>query len=643
MLARVRRASLLFFWGVLSASGCARPTANEPERRPESAKWPSAKSSHSAASQNVPSAGDRVSLPSSAPLASSAAAGTPFAVPSARSAAATEPPADVSGLTGGASAVHGEFGAVTSVEGHATRAGIRMLERGGNAIDAAVATAYALAVTHPSAGNLGGGGFMLIRPPGGPTVALDFRETAPLALTRARFDEMERAGGLGPVSVGVPGSVAGLELAHDRFGRMSRQEVLAPAIELAQSHALGEHQAALLAGSFRALSHDTAARAIFAHGKKPYAAGDRLVQKDLQRTLERIAENGRDGFYTGPTARALSTLPGGLISAEDLTRYEAKWREPLSFDYRGLRVEVMPPPSAGGVAVTEMLAMLQALHAGKLAHDSAAELHLFLEASRRAQAERRFGVIDPDALSPEENAKNRARWLDPNTWLARVPIDPDHATPSEKVHPLYTDALREFEHTTHLSVVDASGMVVSLTTTLSASYGAKIVAPGTGVVLNNSVASFASSGDNQPVAGRRTVSSMAPTLVLREGEPLLVLGTPGGDTIPSTIVQIFRHLVDHGETLTSAVDAPRLHHGFVPDEVRYEPHNAPPKAVLAELSKRGHKLVKGRSAIGDANELLIRNGIAYAYADPRELGTALAAQAPPAKAIASAKPTSTPP
>ncbi|HEX3776375.1 MAG TPA: gamma-glutamyltransferase [Polyangiaceae bacterium] len=531
-----------------------------------------------------------------------------------------------SSLTGGAGAVRAEYGAVVSVEPNATRAGVSMLEQGGNAVDAAVATAYALAVTHPSAGNLGGGGFMLIRPAGGPTFALDFRETAPLALTRARFDAMEKAGGTGPISLGVPGSVAGLELARDRFGKLPRKAVLAPAIALAHGYALGAHQAALLAGSFRSLSQDRAARAIFAHGNKPYAAGERLVQKDLAATLERIKSDGRDGFYSGQTARSLSSIAGGLITAEDLAAYRAKWREPLGFDYHGLTVEVMPPPSAGGVAVTETLRMLDALHAAALPHDSAAELHLFLEASRRAQAERRFGVIDPDALSAEEQAQKRARWLDPNTWLKVAPIDPERATPSEQVHPLYADALREFEHTTHLSVVDASGMVVSLTTTLSASYGAKLVAPGSGVVLNNSVASFASAGDNQPVAGRRTVSSMAPTLVLDGEKPLLVLGTPGGDTIPSTIVQIFRHLVDHGETLADAVDAPRLHQGFVPDEVRYEPRNPPPKAVLAELEKRGHKLQKGRSAIGDANEILIVGSTAWAYADAREFGFALAAK-----------------
>ncbi|HEY3255426.1 MAG TPA: gamma-glutamyltransferase [Polyangiaceae bacterium] len=532
---------------------------------------------------------------------------------------------------GGPRSVRAEFGAVTSVEPHATRAGIAMLEQGGNAVDAAVAVAYALAVTHPSAGNLGGGGFMLIRPKAGPTSALDFRESAPLALTRTRFDAMQRAGGMGPVSVGIPGSVAGLELAHDRFGRLPRATVIAPALELARGHNLGAHQAALLAGSFNALSLDPAARAIFGKEKKPLSAGQRLVQRDLATTLKRISDQGRDGFYTGPTASALTGLARGLITSADLAGYQAKWREPLRFEYHRLTVEVMPPPSAGGVAVTQVLLMLQALHAETLAHDSAAELHLFIEAARRAQVERRFGVIDPDALSTSEAAQKRARWLDPNAWLGPSPIDPEHATPSASLRPPPGDSPIESEHTTHFSVVDAEGMVVSCTTTLSASYGAKLVLPSTGVVLNNSVASFASSGDNQPVGGRRTVSSMAPTLVLDGDEPVLALGTPGGDTIPSTIVQVLRHLVDHGESLSAAVDAPRIHHGFLPDLLRYERRNAPPADALRELTRRGHKLKPAGASIGDANEILIQGKLAWAYADPRELGLALAAQPAPTR------------
>ena len=278
-----------------------------------------------------------------------------------------------------------------------------------------------------------------------------------------------------------------------------------------------------------------------------------------------------------------------------------------------------------------MLLMLQALRAESLPHDSAAELHLFIEAARRAQAERRFGVIDPDALDPAETAQKRARWLDPNSWLAPSPIDPEHATPSASLRSPASDGALESEHTTHFAVIDAEGMVVSCTTTLSGSYGAKLVLPGTGVVLNNSVASFANSGDNQPVGGRRTVSSMAPTLILDGDEPVLALGTPGGDTIPSTIVQVLRHIVDHGESLSAAIDAPRIHHGFLPDFLRYERRTPPPASVLRELGRRGHKLKAAGASIGDANELLIQGKLAWAYADPREFGLALAAKPAPTR------------
>ncbi len=527
---------------------------------------------------------------------------------------------------GGPGSVRAELGAVTSVEANATRAGVAMLERGGNAMDAAVAVAYALAVTHPSAGNIGGGGFLLVRPKGGPTAALDFRESAPQALTAAQFDAMEKAGGMGPVAVGVPGSVAGLELAHDRFGKLSRAQVLAPAIALARGYTLGAHQAALLASSFPALSKDRAARDVFGKGQQPLAAGARLVQLDLALSLQRIADHGRDGFYLGRTAEALIGLQRGLISGADLASYQAKWRAPLGFEYEGFQVETMPPPSAGGIAVTQTLLMLQSLHASAEPHDSAAELHLFAEASRRAQAERRFGVVDPDALSDAENARKLARWLDPDTWLVAAPIVASRATPSAELRTPKNTA-EEPEHTTHFAVVDRQGMVVTCTTTLSGSYGAKLMLPGTGIVLNNSVASFSSLGENRAVGGRRTVSSMAPTLVSRGGAPVLLLGSPGGDSIPSTIVQVLRHVVDHGESLAVAVEAPRLHQSLMPDELRYEPNNAPNAALLRELRRLGHRLKKSRAAIGDANEILVQDGVAYAYADSRERGLALAARA----------------
>jgi gamma-glutamyltranspeptidase / glutathione hydrolase len=570
--------------------------------------------------------------PSAAPAASAARAPQrrSFVVP--RAAARPERPVAVRG--GGARAVPGEHGVVSSVEAHATRIGVKILERGGNAVDAAVATAYALAVTHPSAGNIGGGGFMLIRPAGGSTVAVDFRETAPAALTRAEFDAMIAAGASGPRAVGVPGSVAGLNLAHARFGKLPLKELVAPAVELARrGHRLGNRQALTVKWSWNDLKRDAAARSIFGArgGKQPLAEGAVLRQPELARVLERIAQQADAGFYAGETARALVAAvkpQGGLMSLDDLAKYRAVVREPLRFEYRGLRIETMPPPSAGGVALCQMLLMLEELGAHRLEAGSADELHLFLEASRRAQAERRFGVGDPDALPPNLFAQKRVGWLDPQTLVARAPlVDPERTTPSPGVHPLFQVALRETEHTTHLSVVDAEGGVVSLTTTLSAGFGARIVAPDTGIVLNNSLAAFGTAGANQPSPGKRTTSSMAPTLVLEGERPVLVLGTPGGDTIPSTIVQVLRNVVDHGKTIDLAIDAPRLHHGFAPDEARYEKRRAPAKAVLDALRAKGHVFSKKLIPIGDANDVLIASGVAFAYADPREGGLALAARA----------------
>jgi gamma-glutamyltranspeptidase/glutathione hydrolase len=550
-------------------------------------------------------------------------------------AAAALPEPKVSLEPGGKASVRGEYGVVTSVEENATRAGIRVLELGGNAVDAAVAVAYALAVTHPSAGNIGGGGFMLVRPQGGPTVAIDFREIAPAALTRPKFDAMIKAGAWGPAAVGVPGSVAGLNLARERFGKLPLATLIKPAIELARrGHRIGARQAAVLSWSWPVLSRDPAARAMFADsdGKKPLAEGSVLTRADLAATLERIAREGDAGFYRGKTAQALvKGLAGGGITLDDLAAYRAAVREPIRFRYRGLTVETMPPPSAGGVALAQTLLMLEQLGAQRLPAGSADELHLFIEASRRAHAERRFGVRDPDGWEPGGLSARVQRWTDPLYLLARSPrIDPTRATPSAAVHPLYAAAVLELEHTTHLSVADRDGMVVSLTTTLSASFGARIAAAGTGVVLNNSLAAFGTAGESQPAPGRRTTSSMAPTLVLKDDKPVLVLGTPGGDTIPSTLVQLLRHVVDHGMTLDAAVAAPRIHHGFAPDEVRFERPRSPPKAVLDELSRRGHRLSKTTKVMGDANSILLAGGAAWAVADRREGGRALAAKKPAA-------------
>jgi gamma-glutamyltranspeptidase/glutathione hydrolase len=432
---------------------------------------------------------------------------------------------------------------------------------------------------------------------------------------------MQLGGAKGGAAVGVPGSVAGLLLAHERFGKLSRQDVLGPAVALAQKGMLlGRRQAELLAASYAGLKNDKTLSKRFGDDKGPRPQGSRIVQPELATALSRIQAQGAAGFYAGPTADALVRAPGSLISHADLEHYRAALRTPLRSSYRGLRIETMPPPSAGGVAVTEMLGVLELAKAHE-AH-GAEELHLFLEACRRAQAERRFGVSDPDALDPAAQQAALARFLSPQALLERAPIEREHATPSAKLAPLYPGASNESEQTTHLGVVDADGMVVSLTTTLSASFGAKLTAPGTGIVLNNAVASFSNTGPNQPAPGRRTVSSMAPTLVLDGEKVVLVLGTPGGDTIPSTIVQVLRNVVDHGMPLDQAVAAPRVHQGFLPDRARFESRRPLAPALVAALKALGHDLSGSYIAMGDSNDLVLEDGQAYGVADPRGNGLA---------------------
>lgn len=574
-----------------------------------------------AALQDQPSTADVKTNPGTSPPPPSATATTPAAA----SGRAPAPP-PVSLTPGGTGVVRSSHGMVTSVHEAATRAGVRMLEAGGNAVDAAVAVAYALAVTHPSAGNIGGGGFMLVQFRGHPTVAIDFRERAPAALTQQGFDQMIDNHAREPRATGVPGSVAGLELAHQTFGKLPRSRVMAPAIELARDgHSLGGRQATVLGWAWTSLSKD--AKRLFGHRGKPLATGEQLVQPELARTLQRIAERGSAGFYEGPVAEAIASYMssrGGWISTTDLRQYRAVRREPLHTTYRGLDVDVMPPPSAGGVSVVLMLRMLERLAPSDLPVDSVARLHLFAEVAKRAHAERRFEVVDPDSVTPYDDAGRRARWEDPELWLGRFPVSPSTVTPASKLHPLYPAAVRELDNTTHFSVVDARGNAVSCTTTLSGSFGAKYVIPEIGVVMNNSVGAFGTAGLDVPKPGRRMTSSMSPTIVSFERTPLMVLGSPGGDTIPNTVVQVLQNLVDGGDDLARAIDRPRIHHGFVPDAIRFETLRPPPRSTLAGLRQLGHVLTQPRQTIGDANNIVIIDGEMHGYADPREGGLALA-------------------
>ena len=557
-----------------------------------------------------------------------AAAAVPTPAPlSAPDARAEEPPAPPRLAPGGVASASGSYGMVVSVELNATQVGVRILEMGGNAVDAAVATAYALAVTHPTAGNVGGGGFMLIARRGEPTVAIDFRERAPSETTDASFASMLRGGAKGPAASAVPGTVAGLNLAELRFGRLPLEQVILPAVELARrGHRIAPRQAQALQLAWRELRRDREARRIFGGPSGPLGLGDTLVQPDLAQTLERIARQGDAGFYTGPTAQRLEAAMGsrGRIRRADLADYRAVLRQPLRFDYRGYEVETMPPPSSGGLAVGQLSRLLIELGADRLEPGSPEELHLFVEASKRVQARRRYELVDPDSDPTGMSAAALGERFTQRGLLALTPpIDPEHATSNDAVYPYSQRLAPELPHTTHLSVVDASGNAVSCTVTLSTSFGARYVAKGTGVVMNNSLAAFGNLGRNLPMPGRRMLSSMSPTIVSHAGAAVAVLGSPGGDTIPSTVVQVLRNLIDHGMPLEDAIEAPRVHHGFWPDEVRMERLRPFSAEVMEGLRERGHQVVLRPAPMGDANNIVVVDGVAYGHADSREGGLAL--------------------
>lgn len=530
----------------------------------------------------------------------------------------------------GSRTVRGRFGVVTSVEANATRAAVKVLEAGGNAVDAAVALGYALSVTHPSAGNLGGGGFMLVKPVGQPAVALDFREQAPLSVTPNNFQAMLDRRGRGVGASGLPGSVAGYNLARDRWGSKPLSELLASAIELAEvGHALGERQALVLSWAWPELRREPQASAIFGRGGRPLGRGAWVRQAALGKTLRAIATASNAGFYEGPFAKALVTFTAGTawpMTAEELRAYDARIREPLRTVYRGLLVETAPPPSAGGAAVVTLLGILEHEHAEQFTPDSAQGLHLFTEAAKRAHAERRFGVPDPVTTLGYDQARLLARWRDPDVWLAPFPISARQVTPAAQLHPLYETALRELDDTTHFSVVDSDGMVVSCTTTLSGSFGARYMVPDSGVFMNNSLGAFSTAGANTLAPGRRMTSSMSPTIVTDASGPVLVLGSPGGDTIPNTVVTVLRRLADYHEPLDAAVDAPRIHHGFVPDAIRTERLRPLSAHLEQSLSRLGHQFTPPARTIGDANNLARTSAGWEGYSDPREGGLALAAK-----------------
>lgn len=531
--------------------------------------------------------------------------------------------------------VYAPNGMVSSQEARATRIGVAVLERGGNAVDAAVAVGFALAVTLPRAGNLGGGGFMLVhRAENGETIAIDYREMAPAKATRDMYlDEAgevdKKRARFSHLSAGVPGSVAGLALALERYGTMSLAEVLAPAIALARDGVVVSPSMArsLKSRAGRLGGNPAAARIFFKPDGSPYVAGERLVQSDLAWSLSRIAEHGPDAFYRGEIAERIAAdmvANGGLINGEDLADYRVQLRAPVHGTYRGYDIYSMPPPSSGGVHLVQMLNILEDFPIGFLGHNSADTIHIMAEAMRLAYADRSEHLGDPDFWNVPVEGLTSKRYA----AALRERISLRRATPSESVKP-GNPAPYESNETTHFSVIDRFGNVVANTYTINFSYGSGIVADGTGILLNNEMDDFSAKpgvpnaygligGEANAIeAGKRPLSSMTPTIVLKDGKPFLATGSPGGSRIITTTLQIIMNVVDHGMNIAAATAAPRIHHQWLPDELRVE------KGISVDtldiLSERGHR-VKVGNVMGSTQTVMRIEGGVLGAADPRRPG-----------------------
>jgi gamma-glutamyltranspeptidase/glutathione hydrolase len=503
-------------------------------------------------------------------------------------------------------------------------AGASVLARGGNAVDAAVATAFALAVTHPAAGNIGGGGFMIVRTPSGKLAAFDYREMAPLRATRTMFldgngnidPNLTRSGYLAP---GVPGTVRGLALAHKRFGSLSWKELVMPAVELAEQ---GFTVSASLASSLNGQLEREMARfpaSVAAYGKRgggQWAEGDRLVLPDLARTLRAIAIDGPDAFYKGWVADRIAedmTANGGLIGKEDLAAYKAKERKPLRGKYRGYEIISMPPPSSGGVALIEMLNILETIDLKSKGFLTAPAIHFQIEAMRRAYLDRARHLGDPDfSRIPVSRLTSKS-----HAKAVAASIDGLRASSSKELGQdiLSTTATTESDETTHFSVLDRRGMAVVSTYTLEGSYGSRVVVKGAGFLLNNEMGDFNKKPGYTDAEGnigtepnlikpqKRMLSSMTPTMVLRDRKVVLLTGSPGGRTIINTVLSVVLAVTEYGKTGREAVDAPRLHHQWMPDRVTIEEGGAS-EDLLAALRAMGHE-VRAQGRQGDAHTIWI--------------------------------------
>tara|TARA_R110002096_G_scaffold112985_15_gene245840 strand:- start:415 stop:2181 length:1767 start_codon:yes stop_codon:yes gene_type:complete len=532
----------------------------------------------------------------------------------------------------------GKHGVVVTQEPHATAVGLEVLRQGGNAVDAAVAVALTLAVTLPQAGNLGGGGFMVLRGPDGQVSTIDFRERAPKSATRDMYlkpdgsvdnDKVQ----LSVTAAGVPGSPAGLHYALQKFGTKNLSDVAKPAIQLAQEgFTINEHLAGSLRAKQRQLGRFASSRAVFFDGDAPRKQGDLLVQSDLAGTLQRFADQGLKGFYEGETADFIAAdmqAGGGFVTRDDLKAYEPRERDALRVNYRGYEVISMGPPSSGGVAMLQMLNLLSPYDLKKLSYGSSDYIHLLTEVMRRAYADRSRWLGDPDfykvptaGLISAEYAKQLGASIDLNKVSEVAPGLPPGA--------------KESDDTTHFSIIDKDGYAVSCTTTINSTFGSCSLCDGAGFFWNNEMDDFSAKPGvpnqfglvggkaNAIVPGKRMLSSMTPTIVCKDGQLRYVIGAPGGGRIITGVMQVLLNAVDHEMPLERAVRAPRIHHQWKPDEIQWE-DLALPKDVRAALAVKGHKFDQHWGGVAQvfAAEVL-PDGTRIGVADHRSGGAAAA-------------------
>ena len=500
--------------------------------------------------------------------------------------------------------VAAEHGMVVSAQHLATQVGVDVLKRGGNAVDAAVAVGYALAVVYPAAGNLGGGGFMTVQLADGRKTFLDFREKAPLAATANMY--LDKDGNVikglstnGHLAVGVPGTVSGMEYAREKYGTMKRADLIAPSIQLAEKgFALEQGDIDMLRTSTNDFKKDPVSGAIFLNKGEPFAVGQKLVQKDLAKTLRAVSAKGVDGFYKGWVGQAIvasSQAGKGIITQADLDQYKTRELAPVECDYRGYRVVSAPPPSSGGVIICEMLNILEGYPLKDLGFRSAEAVHYQIEAMRHAYVDRNSYLGDPDFV---KNPLDRL--LDKGyAEKIRAAIDPKKAGVSKDIKPGV--APHEGSNTTHYSITDQQGNAVSVTYTLNDWFGAKVTADKTGVLLNNEMDDFTAKvgvpnlyglvqGEaNKIEPGKRPLSSMSPTIVSKDGKPVFVVGTPGGSRIITAVLHTILNVVDYGMNVQEAVDAPRFHQQWLPDVTNVETFALSPdtRKILTDM---GHNL-----------------------------------------------------